>query len=91
MSVQITHVRFENDYRKTHESITAYAYKQDATGAVESKWKADMVKYLEAGTTAHVDSGASAVAVAVVNANPKYLRTHANNTWTDNLLSLPTF
>lgn len=41
-----------------------------------------MVTWIEGGNT---------VRVGVVNATPKYIRTYADGTWTDNLLALPRF
>ena len=91
MSVEITHVRFEDNTSRTESTIAAYQYKQDASGAVDSKWKADMVAYLEGGMTAFVGSGSNRVAVAVVDHSPKFLRTHADGKWNNNLLNLDTF
>ena len=31
------------------------------------------------------------MSVGVVDANPPYIRTHADGVWTDNLLALPRF
>ena len=40
---------------------------------------------------AFVADGTRSVWVGVVDANPPYIRTHADGAWTDNLLALPTF
>lgn len=89
MSVRITHVRYEDSTKKAHESITAYRYVEN--GGDLYRWKADMVSYVENGTTAYVGTGSNRVEVGVVDASPKYLRTYADGTWSNNLLSLPTF
>lgn len=89
MSVQITHVRFEDSNNKTHESITAYRYVE--AGRDLYRWKADMVAYVEKGNKAYVGTGANQIEAAVIDANPKYLRTYADGKWNNNLLNLPTF
>jgi hypothetical protein len=88
MSVEITHVHYSTS-SETHESIDAYKYNYDGQTQTWFRWKADMVSFLEAGETAHVKTAA----VGIVNDPPKakYLRTHANGYYNDNLLSLPTF
>lgn len=88
MSVEITHVHYGTT-SKTHESIDAYQYHNDGESKLWYRWKADMVSFLETTTTAHVKG----VQVGIVNDPPKakYLRTHANGYFNDNLLSLPTF
>jgi hypothetical protein len=40
---------------------------------------------------ARAADGVDAVKVGVVNADPPYIRTHADGKWTDNLLALPTY
>jgi hypothetical protein len=88
MSVEITHVHYGNT-SKTHESIDAYQYHSDGQTKLWYRWKASMVSFLESEETAHVKG----VAVGIVDDPPKakYLRTHANGYYNDNLLSLPTF
>ena len=49
-----------------------------------------IVDWIEGGGEARVQ-GTPDVRVIVVDARPKYLRTVANNTYTDNLLNLPRF
>lgn len=92
MTIQITHVRFENDHSKSHESITAYMWRDDATGAVDWHFKAIVVGMVEGGTVAHTGTTANDYARAYVrNGNPKYLQTQADGIWSNNLVNLPTF
>lgn len=51
----------------------------------------EMVDWINGGGQAYVNHGGRTVAVGVVNANPPYIRTHADGVWTDNLLALPQF
>ena len=90
MSLQITHVRFSG-ISKTHQSIVRYKWRNEQTGAVGDNDKPSMVKWVNEGGQAFVVAGTNRVKVVVVNDNPPYLRTKADNTLTDNLLSLPTF
>jgi hypothetical protein len=49
------------------------------------------VDWLNRGNKLWVAGETGAVEVKVVNANPPYLRTVADNSYTDNLLALPRF
>jgi hypothetical protein len=49
------------------------------------------VDWLNRGNKLYVAGETGAVEVKVVNANPPYLRTVADNSYTDNLLALPRF
>lgn len=90
MSLQITHVRYSGTY-KTHQSIVRYKWRNEQTGEVGDNDKPSMVKWVGEGGQAYVVSGTNRAQVVVVNDNPPYLRTKADNTLTDNLLSLPVF
>jgi hypothetical protein len=50
-----------------------------------------MVEWINSGGEAFVSSGARVLRVGVVNALPPYIRTYADQVWTDNLLALPRF
>jgi hypothetical protein len=93
MTVRITHIRFEDGASKTHETIAAYAYVDESSGATASKWKPDMVAIVEGGKRAFVGTGSGRVEALVVKPDrgQKYLRTVADGKWSNNLLSLPTF
>lgn len=51
-----------------------------------------MVEWIEQkGGDARVQGNPRDAQVGVVDATPKYLRTHADGQWTNNLLSLPRY
>lgn len=93
MAVQITHVRFEG-FHKTEAAIVEYRWIEPSTGATGDNDKPSMVKFIdvEKGKVV-VGTGASEVAVGVVHPNEglAFLRTYADDKWTNNLISLPTF
>lgn len=93
MAVEITHVRYEG-YSKTHESIVSYKWKKASSSETGSSDKPGMVDFIDnQGGDVYVGSGASRVKVGTVS-NPhgqRFLRTYSDGTWTNNLLSLPTF
>ena len=93
MSVEITHVHYEDNGNPTHETIDAYQYRYDGQSEAYYRRKPSMVSFLEGGETAHVGNGTNWVPVGIVNSPPiaKYLRTHADGKYSNNLLSLPTF
>ena len=93
MSIQITHVRFSGT-AKTHQTIVRFRWTETVGGGTGDNDKPSMVDFVDSKqNTVIVGSGASVVQVGAVHpdgAHP-YLRTYADNTWTNNLLSLPTF
>lgn len=71
--------------QNTHEGITHLG---NSTG----KWtRSQVIQWIEAGTnTFYTLVGGKRANVAVVNgSNGKYVRTHADGQWNDNLLALP--
>ncbi|MEV7797487.1 DUF3892 domain-containing protein [Microbacterium foliorum] len=93
MSIQITHVRFSGQ-EKTHQSIVSYAWKNTVSGKTGSSDKPAMVEYIDGKKgVVEVGSGANRVRVGVVrpDGGKPYLRTYADEKWSNNLLSLPTF
>ena len=86
MSTYITGVRMSPPNAADHEHISDVRWEQ-ATGSGVCSREA-MVKFIDAGNDAWVRGNPNAQ-VAVINGPPKYLRTHADNNWTNNLLSLP--
>ena len=91
MTIRITHVRYSGT-TLTHQAIERFHSVEDATGKAFDQTKPTMVDWLDIqGVLAYVASGGTRVDVGVVHDNPPYLRTHANGTPTDNLLSLPTY
>lgn len=75
-----------------NEHISSVRWRNPSDAKTGENTRAQMVDWIDnkAGV-AKVQSSPADVAVGVVDATPKYLRTHANGKWTDNLLSLPRF
>lgn len=93
MAVQITHVRF-NGYARSEETIVRYKWLNPSDGTSSDNDKPSMVDFIDNQKgEAYVGSGPSKVAVGVVHptTGQPYLRTHADGTWTNNLVNLPTF
>lgn len=93
MSLEITHVRYENS-SKTHEAISRYRWRNEQDGGINDSDKRSMVDWVDnKGGKAYVGSGSNRVQVGVVNpvSGQPYLRTYADDTWNNNLLSLPEF
>jgi len=74
-----------------HEHIARVKWENRSDGTTGDNSRAEMVKWIDEGGDARVADGSSFVRVGVVNATPKYIRTHADGKWTDNLLALPTY
>lgn len=88
--VYITHVRMSAPGNR-HEHITNVQWHQPATGKSDSSTVAHMVEWIDKGNQAKVTDGRNTVDVLVVRATPPHLRTVADGSYTDNLLSLPRF
>lgn len=88
MSVVITGVRIPG-FARTHDAITHFRWVDPVNGQTAIYDKAQMVAWLERGQQAYVNSPFGRVRVYVVDANPKYLRTIADNQWSNNLVHLP--
>jgi len=72
-----------------HEHIASVRWKNPDTGKSGQSSRAEMVKWINAGNAAYACGGGGHMArVKVVNANPPYIRTHADGIWSDNLLAL---
>jgi hypothetical protein len=91
--VFITHVHMAEHRGSRHEHIASVRWRNPATGATGQSTVEQMVAFLEASNDnrAQVSDGTRRVEVGVVDGSPKYLRTHADGVWTDNLLSLPRY
>lgn len=90
MSIRITAVRLTGG--TTHQHITRLWWTNPANGKSDDSSRATIVSWIENESgEAYVDGGGHRVDVAVVTptSGPKYLRTHADGVWTDNLLALP--
>ena len=86
--VQVTSVHMSGGTQ--HEHIAKVKWRDDKNSTGEST-RAEMVTFIEGGGKAYVTDGTNTVYVGVVNATPKYIRTHADGKWTDNLLALPRY
>lgn len=92
MSIRITHIRLSGT-PPTHQRITHLKWVNTSDGETGSNTKAAIVDWIDENGTAYVGTGSAQVRVGVVRpdgATP-YLRTYADQTWTNNLLELPTF
>lgn len=92
MSIRITAIHLSAD-GSTHEHITDLAWRDYVTGQTREDTKSTIVKFLEEGGKAFVETGASKCAVGVARpaGGTPHLRTFSNGTWTDSLLSLPRY
>ncbi len=93
MSIRITHVRFSGP-EKTHQTIVRYKWTDTVGGSSGDNDKSSMVAFVDSKQNAvTVGTGASTVQVGVVRpaSGQPYLRTYADEQWSNNLLSLPTF
>jgi hypothetical protein len=89
--VMITHVHM-NGAGNRHEHIASVQWRNPDTQATGTNSVSEMVDWMENKKgVAKVTDGRRTVDVGVVNAHPKYIRTHADGVWTDNLLALPRF
>lgn len=74
-----------------HEHIDSLRWLDSGTEKSKVFTRAACVDWLTKGNKAYVATEDAKVEVRVVDAHPPYVRTVANNRYTDNLLSLPTF
>lgn len=76
----------------SHEHITQVKWFDRSDNKTAVSDAEPMIAWIESGGVAKVTDGITTVDVGIVNGEKrKYMRTHANNKWTDNLLSLPRF
>lgn len=91
MAIEITHVR-HGSLPRTEQTISHYQWRElGSSGSGRSDVKQTLVEWLENNTKAFIRSGSNYVAVVVVNATPKYLRSLADGQVINNLTSLPEF
>jgi len=90
MAIQITAVQLDGGLG--HEHIARLWWTSDTQEAGEST-RAQIVAWIEdSNGRAYTDDGLGHrawVAVRTPDRGPKYLQTHADNVWTNNLLALP--
>ncbi|WP_433591339.1 DUF3892 domain-containing protein [Nocardia sp. CA-145437] len=94
MAIRITAIHLEGG--TTHEHIQRLRWINPATSKTGENTRADIVAWIgnENGKAYVEEPRAPRVDVGVVNpgnGKPKYLRTHADGVWTNNLLNLPKF
>lgn len=90
MAVQVTAVHMVGG--NAHEHIASVRWANVQTRETGQSTRAAMVEWIEDNHgQAIVTDGRATVHVGVVNARPKYIRTHADGVWNDNLLALPRF
>lgn len=90
MSIRFTAVRLSGG--TTHQHIVRLWWSDPASGEIGDNSRAELVAWVEEGGKAYVeDTFGNRVDVGVVTprVGDKYLRTHADGKWTDNLLALP--
>jgi hypothetical protein len=76
-----------------HKHIAKLKWIADVTAKPGENTRAELVAWFrDSGGKGYVkDSRGNQVSVRVVDANPPYLQTLADDKWTDNLLALPTY
>ena len=90
MSRQFTAIRLSGG--TTHQHIVHLWWTEPSSGQTGDDTRARLVSWVENGGEAYVkDNAGNRVSVGVVKpaVGEKYLRTHADGKWTDNLLALP--
>jgi hypothetical protein len=88
--VRVTAVHMVGGVR--HEHIASVQWINPQTQVTGQSTREEMVQYLTQNPAeAYVSDGTRNVTVGVVDATKKYIRTHADGVWTDNLLALPRY
>ena len=89
--IYITHIRTTTPGTR-HEHISELRWHNPENGSTGHSTTQEIIDWIEQErVVATVHSNPEDVRLRVVNSVPKYLRTFANGTWTDNLLALPRF
>jgi hypothetical protein len=77
---------------ENHEHIARVRWTNPQTGDSGQSTREQMIEYLrKPGTRAFVTDGERTVNIRIVEAEPPYIRTHADGVWTNNLLALPRY
>jgi hypothetical protein len=78
---------------KQHQHIASMKWKNPETGATGESTRQEMVEWIrdKNGVARVHGSDGSVSQVGVVDAQPPYVRTHADGDWNDNLLAIPTY
>lgn len=86
--IYITHIRLSSE-GTDHEHITNVKWHDSVRDERKHCTTEVMVDYIKKDNAVYVTDGDNTVRVGVYK--DKYLRTHADGKWTNNLLSLPRF
>ena len=94
MSVRIICISKDGGYHENpHEAISSLGWKNESTGESNSSTRLQMYDWIKnEGGKAYVKDSRGNIAYVEPRVNTrgtKYVRTYADQTWTDNLLSLP--
>ncbi|MDO8659134.1 MAG: DUF3892 domain-containing protein [Candidatus Parcubacteria bacterium] len=93
MSVRITCINKDGgNHQNPHEAISHLGWINEQTGETGKNTRLEMYDWIEKGGEAYVrDAYGNTIRVgtAISSLGAKYVRTYADSTWTDNLLSLP--
>ncbi len=76
---------------KQHEHIAEIRWLDSTKSTSSTMSTSSAVEWLRKGNKLYVAGASGPVDVRVVDANPPYLRTVADNSYTDNLLALPRY
>jgi hypothetical protein len=90
MSRRFTAIRLSGG--TSHQHIIRLWWVDPASTQSDNDSRADLVSWIERGGSAYVEDSLDnrvSVGVVVPQVGEKYLRTHADGKWTDNLLALP--
>ena len=74
-----------------HEHIASVQWIQPGTTTTGTSTRAEMVTWIDTMNGDARVRGIPDSQVGTVDGNPRYLRSFADNTWNNNLLSLPVF
>lgn len=90
--IYVIAVHMEPSNASDHEHIAEVQWQEPTKNELGYSSRETMVRWImDEGGDARVRDNQGEVQVGVVEANPPYLRTYADNRFTDNLLSLPRY
>lgn len=88
--VRITAIRMVGS--EHHQHIAEMKWLNPSTGATGASSREAMVKFVrDKPDQAYVDGPNQSAYLRVREANPPYVQTYADGTWSDNLLALPRY
>ena len=85
MTVHITAVHMEPTNANDHQHIASVRWENRGTGENDQSSRQQIMDWIRRGGDARVSDAQGDVRVMVVEANPPYIRTHADGRATDNL------